>query len=231
MRTITRATVLGITMAITQGCQQKAEEEPAAESVESESLEAPIRDDDLLEACVLKLRAPESREWKTYWDPRADGLVREGPSSAGSPYWANDEERQKLPTTGMGAAPPLDIACAAQDQDGQTELAIGLGAYGATEQQVPFGPGTYPITGRFGGEKKPGAFVANLILGETLFDASGGTLTIERFDTQGVAGSFSVEGKEIGEGSRALQLEGTFDLPCRGGPMESQCTANKAIRE
>jgi hypothetical protein len=226
-----RATVLAIAVVITQGCQPKqAEEEQIAES-ESEPANPPLDNGELLEACVLKVRAPEPREWKTYWDPRADGFVKEGPSSAGSPYWANDEERQKIPTTGVGAVPPLSIGCSAADQYGQSEIAISLDAYGASEQQVPFGPGTYPIIGRFGGEKKPGAFVANVIVGETLFDANGGTLTIERFDAQGVAGSFSVEGKDIVDGTRALQLEGTFDLPCRGGPMESRCSANKATRE
>ena len=28
-----------------------------------------------------------------------------------------------------------------------------------------------------------------------------------------------------------FKLDGTFDIPCRGGPLESKCTANKAIRE
>jgi hypothetical protein len=229
---IVRSTALTAAMIIMLGCEPKqAEEQSDGETIASDATDAPGSNDDLLEACVLKMHSPEVREWKTYWDPRADGLVKQGPSSAGSPYWANEEERQKRLSSGISAIPPLSIDCSAEDQDGQTEIAISLGAYGSTEQQVPFGPGTYPVIGRFGGEKKPGAFVANLVFGEGLLDANGGAVNIERFDSEGVAGSFSVEAKELYGNNRTLQLEGTFDMPCRGGPLESKCTANKAIRE
>lgn len=232
MRTTVRATTLAVAMIIVQGCGPKqAEEQSNDETIASEATDVPSDNDDLLEACVIKMQAPEVREWTTYWDPRADGFVKEGPSSAGSPYWANEEERQKLPTSGIGAVPPLSIDCSAQDQDGNTEIAISLGAYGSTEQHVPFGPGSYPVIGRYGGEKTPGTFVANLVFGEGLLDANGGTVNIERFDSEGVAGSFSVEAKGIAGSDRTLQLSGTFDMPCRGGPLESQCTANKAIRD
>jgi hypothetical protein len=131
----------------------------------------------------------------------------------------------------MGAAPPLDISCTAENQDGQTEIVVGLSAYGADDQQVPFGPGTYPVTGWFGGERKPGAFVANLVFGEELLDATGGTVSVERFDSDGVAGSFQIEAKGVAGNERVFKLDGTFDLPCRGGPLEGSCTANKAIRD
>lgn len=232
MKVIVRAMALSAAVVIIHGCGPKqAEEEVSRQSSESANASEPQDVEGLLDACTIRMHAPETREWKTYWDPRADGVVRQGPSSAGSPYWANEEERQKIPTTGFGAIPPLDFACTAENQDGQTEIAISFGAYGASEQQVPFGPGTYPVIGRFGGEAKPGAFVANLGFGEVLIDAKGGTVNIERFDSEGVAGSFQVEAAEVAGSDRVFKVDGTFDLPCRGGPLQGKCTANKAIRE
>ena len=56
-------------------------------------------------------------------------------------------------------------------------------------------------------------------------------MNIERFDSEGVAGSFQIEAAQVAGGDRIFKLDGTFDIPCRGGPLESKCTANKAIRE
>ena len=232
MKEIVRAITLSTAMVISQGCGPKqAEEQTGDESTESVATTQTMGEEKLLEACVIKMHAPETREWQTYWDPRADGLVKEGPSSAGSPYWANEEERQKIPTSGLGAASPLTFRCSAEDQNGQTEIGIDLTAHGASEQQVPFGPGSYPVIGRFGGQTLPGAFVAMIVFGEGLIDATGGTVNIERFDLEGVAGSFKVDAKDAAGGDRVFSLEGTFDMPCRGGPLESKCTANKSIRE
>jgi hypothetical protein len=64
-----------------------------------------------------------------------------------------------------------------------------------------------------------------------MFEATSGTLTITRFDTTGVAGSFHVEGAEVLGANRNLFLDGTFDIQCRGGITEEKCTADKAITD
>ena len=57
-----------------------------------------------------------------------------------------------------------------------------------------------------------------------------GTLTITRFDDKGIAGSFSLQAEDRMQ-PRTVKIEGTFDMPCRGGMVEGGCRANKAIRD
>src|SRR4029078_11181547 len=93
----------------------------------------------------------------------------------------------------------------------------------------PLGPGTYPIVGKSGGEVQPGQILAgSLTYGTGMYDARGGTLKLDRFDTDGVAGSFVIDGVEALNGSRKFHIEGTFEIPCRGGMLETECRANKA---
>jgi hypothetical protein len=37
-----------------------------------------------------------------------------------------------------------------------------------------------------------------------------------------------IDGVEALNGSRKIHLEGTFEIPCRGGMLETECKANKA---
>jgi len=76
---------------------------------------------------------------------------------------------------------------------------------------------------------KPREFiVGTFLLDKKMFAATGGKLKLDRFDADGAAGSFVIEGHEILMGSRPLQLEGTFDMPCRKGLLQSACASNKA---
>jgi hypothetical protein len=206
-------------------------EAPTSAAAKSSAAAAPAaaassRPSGMLDACQLKMTAPEAHEWKTYWNSGGSRGM-EGPSFAHSSYWANEHERESLQKTGNLA--PLDIQCTS---DQGTKVAVVLDAYGSSEKDVPLGPGSYSIVGKTGGGKpKAREFLANIAFGKSgLFDATGGTLKIDRFDDQGVAGSFSVDAHEIVTGARPVHIEGTFDLPCRGGMLEGACKAKQASR-
>jgi len=181
--------------------------------------------DAAIEACKLKMTAPEAREWTTYWNPEGIAASGEGPSSVHSVYWANAKEKRSLADS--NTAIPLDINCRSE---GQPEVAISLAAFSSTQKDVPLAPGTYRIVGKAGGAVKPGQFLAGtLLFNKRVFDATGGTLKIDDFDASGVRGSFAIDGREILAGNAPLHIEGTFEIPCRGGMLESECKANKTV--
>jgi hypothetical protein len=176
-----------------------------------------------LEACKLKMAKPEKHEWTTYWDPDSAAAASDGPSAAHSIYWANAEEKTSLRSS--KSAIPLDIHCSSNTGK---EIAISLSAFSSTEKDVPLAPGTYSIVGKQHGEVGPGQFLAGaLLFNKRMFDATGGTLKIDDFDASGVRGSFTIDGKEILAGGAPLRIEGTFEIPCSGGMLESECKANK----
>lgn len=180
--------------------------------------------DPRIEACRIRMTVPEKHEWTTWWDPKGVALSGEGPSSAHSVYWANRKEKQNLRDN--QTAMPLDINCG---NEGPPEIRISLAAIASTEKDLPLGPGTYAIVGKAAGEVQPGQFLAGgLVFKKAEYDARGGTLKIDRFDKEGVAGSFVIDGVEALGGARRIHLEGSFEIPCRGGMLETECKANKA---
>jgi hypothetical protein len=99
---------------------------------------------------------------------------------------------------------------------------------------VPHAAGKYPLVGKRGGTKdiKPGQFmVSGLLMNKNMYDATSGTLEIERFDGRGVAGSFKVSAKRIlsaqvnPTGPGTIEVEGTFDIACggTGSPIQHGC--------
>jgi hypothetical protein len=179
--------------------------------------------DPRIEACNLRMTAPESHQWTTWWDPAGVALSGEGPSSAHSVYWANSEEKQSL-RTGRNAV-PLVINCS---NEGPPPIAVSLVALASREKDLPLGPGTYAIVGKGGGKVRPGQMLADtLTLGKGMYDARSGTLRLEKFDMEGVSGSFVIDGIETPNGSRRIHLEGRFRIPCRGGMLETNCRANR----
>lgn len=180
--------------------------------------------DPRIEACKIRMTAPEQHEWTTWWDPKGVALSGEGPSSAHSVYWASAKEKQNLRAS--KTAMPLDINCS---NEGPPEILVSLAAIASTEKDLPLGPGTYAIVGKNSGEVKPGQFLAGgLTFKKGMYDARSGTLKIDKFDKEGVAGSFVIEGVEALGNARRIRLEGTFEIPCRGGMLETECKANKA---
>jgi hypothetical protein len=180
--------------------------------------------DPRLEACKIHMTTPEKHEWTTWWDPQGVALSGEGPSSAHSVYWASGKEKKNLHAT--QAAMPLDINCSSE---GPPEILVSLAAIASSEKDLPLGPGTYAIVGKSSGEVQPGQFLAGgLTFKKGEYDARSGTLKIDKFDKEGVAGSFVIDGVEALNRARRIRLEGTFEIPCRGGMLETECKANKA---
>jgi hypothetical protein len=179
----------------------------------------------MMEACHIRMTAPEKHEWTTYWDPKGVELAGEGPSHVHSIYWANSAEKASL--RDKNSALPIDVTCAS---DGPPEVAISLAAFSSKEKDIPLKPGAYQIVGKSGAEVKPGQVLAGaLTYNKAMFDATGGTLTLEKFDMEGVKGSFTISGREALTGAKRLQIEGTFAMPCRGGLFESDCKSNKRV--
>ncbi len=219
--------VLLATLALVTGCHPKNPAEPTAAAAIPAAAAAEVTSsavDPRIEACRIRMTAPAAHEWTTWWDPKGVALSGEGPSSAHSVYWASASEQESLRAS--KSAMPLDINCS---NDGPPEIKISLAAMSSTEKDLPLGPGTYSIVGKASGEVQPGQVLAgSLAYGKGEYDARSGTLKIDRFDMDGVAGSFIIDGVDALNSSRKLHLEGTFEIPCRGGMMETECRANKA---
>jgi hypothetical protein len=129
-----------------------------------------------------------------------------------SSYWFDDADREV-----MGEEFVLILNCG----DGSGDSLSLVAGPSANEATVPFGPGTYELTsdGAMMGADLIGAL---LVLEDSATNwavaADGGTLTIERFDDDGIVGSFSVTMEDSlaaisGEPSEGtIQVTGSFDF-------------------
>ena len=210
------------------GSKDASEPQPGDSPATAEAAAPATAQTSYKDACKLRMTAPDAREWQTHWNRRGSVTMGEGPSTVHSTYWAGDDERQALIDA---KAPPLEVSCSVLDANNEIEIAMSIHGRGRlSEADVPFGPGTYQIVPRSNDENAAkGFWVWPLLYGGSMFEATSGTLTVARFDDKGVAGSFQFEGKEQIVGNRALSIEGTFDMPCRGGITERKCSATKAI--
>jgi hypothetical protein len=223
MRTVKLATLVIAASATLFACKPKEETsapvtgEVTEESAQEES--APVAAVDRREACNLTLTVPENADWTTYWEPSGGGG-----NGAKSVHWANDTEKAAQASNFL--AVPLEITCSSNESP---SVSITLSAQNSTESDVPMGPGSYPIWGREQSVVKGGQFLtASLMSNGRVFDSRSGTITISEFSTEGVKGSFTLDGAEMNsEEAAPIHLEGTFEFPCRGGLMESACTASQ----
>jgi len=220
MRTLIQAMLVFAASATLFACKPKqevpapfvaeAEETAPEEEVAAEEAAGPI------EACNLTLTAPAALSRTTYWTKTG------GESWVRSIHWANSEEKEAQPTN--DPVLPLEIVCSSDDAP---KISVQLSAFGSTEDDVPMGSGSYPIVGLQQREVKPREFrLRSLIYDGRQFTSTSGTFNIGRFDSDGVQGSFSIDGLELIENGQPIHLEGTFDMPCRGGVYESECRAN-----
>jgi hypothetical protein len=210
----------------TGGCEPKKPGEPTAGLIATATAGEVTSSavDPRIEACKIRMTAPAKHEWTTWWDPKGVALSGEGPSSVHSSYWASHKEKKTLDAN--KSAMPLDINCS---NDGPPEISVSLAALSSSEKDIPRGPGSYPIVGKSSGEVQPGQILAgSLTYNKGIYDARSGTLKLDKFDMEGVAGSFVIEGVDALNGSRKIHIEGTFEIPCRGGMLETECKANKA---
>ena len=194
-----------------------ADETPAAEASGSK----------LLEACKIKMTQPVAHEWTTYWDPAHSRTVSQNPSGVLSVHWGNEHEKKVA--NDMGTVIPLELGCGSDDRV-KPVILLNITAFDSSMTDVRLAPGTYVIAPKASpARNKPGEFiVAGLFLDDGMFEARSGTLKIDRFDMNGVKGSFVIDGNEILMGSRPLHVEGTFEMPCRDGQLQSACTSGKA---
>lgn len=178
----------------------------------------------VLSGCNITVKAPEQRSWKTPWDPGRARVGGKSPSRVQSVHWANDKERAAADRSDV--ATPFELVCGSDSRDPST-IALDLVAYGSKASDVRLGPGTYPIVPKAdSGKNKPGEFiVGELLIGRAIFAGKSGTLKLERFDAMGAKGSFTVVAQPLLGGKGALQLEGTFDMPCQRGQLQSACQA------
>jgi len=223
MRTVKFATLVILASATLFACKPK-EKAPAlaTEEVTKEAARenaAPAAAVDRREACNLTVTAPENADLTTYWEPSGGGG-----SSAKSAHWANDTEKAALASNYL--ANPLEITCSSSESPG---ISITLSAQNATESDVPMAPGSYPIRGREQSAVKGAQFaMTSLSFNGLDFDSKSGTITISEFTTQGVQGSFTLDGVQMNtEDAAPIHLQGTFEIPCRGGMMEGACTARR----
>jgi len=223
MRTLIQAMLVLAATAALFACKPKeeapepvasADEETApAEEVAAGAVDAEAR----TEACEITITAPEAVEVTTYWN-KTGGAA----SYARSVHWATTAEKDAMPTNSPAA--PLEIVCGSTESPNFT---ISLSANSSTEDNVPMTPGSYPIVGMLQPDAKPGEFsLVQLNYDGRPFTSRSGTLTISRFGADGVEGSFSIDGVEVAEGGGPMRVEGTFDIPCHGGPYEGDCRTN-----
>jgi hypothetical protein len=211
-------------------CKPKTEAPEQASADDAAPTESPAGDTSSskwIEACHVKMTQPDQREWTTYWDPAHSRPSGQNPSGVRSAHWGNEKEQQVARDSGTEI--PLDLACG-NDQDAPPKILFTITAFDSSTGDVPLAPGTYRIAAKASPAKnKPGEFiVGGLSYEEGMFQATSGTLKIDRFDMEGIKGSFTIEGNEILMGSRPLHLEGTFEMPCRDGQLQSACQSNKA---
>lgn len=222
MRTVKYASLVIAASATLFGCKPKPEAPaPAAQVTE----EAPAAEEsasaafaDRREACNITMSAPDSNDWTTYWEPNG------GINGAKSVHWANATEKEAQAANFQ--AIPLEITCSSSESP---PITITLSATDSTESDVPMAPGSYPIWGREQAHVKGGQFLTvSLSYDGREFDSRSGTIAISQFSTEGVQGTFTIEGAAMNsEEATPIRIEGSFDFPCRGGLMESGCTASR----
>lgn len=207
-------------------CKKAPEpEQPVAEEESAEETTADTGGE-MIEACTIRLSQPDANEWTTYWDTSATPADGEGPSAVHSFYWASEEDKQELAL--RNAAIPLSVRCTA---DGPPAISVSISAFTSTGSDIPMDSGEYQVVGKTTGDLPRGLFqAAPVMYGERIFNVTRGTLSIGRFDSSGASGTFRLEGTEEGDGGAELELEGSFDIPCRGGTLENACEANRTVR-
>jgi len=220
--------LLAATLAVC-ACQPKTEEPEAAsdESADSAEVAEAAPTIALLDACKIRMTQPIAHEWETKWNPAHSQPAGENPSGVRSTHWGDANEQKSAHE--MGAVIPLDLVCGSTD-DVKPEVKFDITAFDSSMTDVPLGPATYKIAPKASPAKnKPGEFIVGVfILDDSMFAATSGTLTLERFDANGIKGSFVIDGHEILMGDRPLHVEGTFEMPCRKGLLQSGCQSDAA---
>jgi hypothetical protein len=226
MNRLSRVAIALTTLAALAACQPKPGAPEPASAQEAAHHTAPGETTSVpLVACTLEMTLPEAHEWTTYWDPVHD-RASQHPSGVSSVHWGDANEKTLAHDTGMET--PFDLVCG-NDEGVKPTVSVGIAAFDSGPEDIPLATGTYVIAPKASpADNKPGEFiVTRLLFNDSVFEAHSGTLSIDRFDMKGVSGSFVIHGKEVLTGSRPLHLKGTFDMPCRGGQLQSACASRR----
>ena len=219
MRNLIRLSILAAASTALFACKPKPEAPPpvadtSAADAAAEAAAKQVRARDV-QACTLTMTAPDNADWATYWTPGGS------PSTASSIHWSNDAEKKTLPK--LYGTNALVITCS---NAGPPGISVTLDAMAATADDVPMGPGSYPIFGSTQPPVKGAQFLAKtLTYAGRNFSSRTGTITISTFNSERVEGSFTIDGVETNEAAAPFHLEGTFAIPCTAGSMQSECTA------
>jgi hypothetical protein len=229
MKDVIRATVLAAAAALLAGCGKSEERatDTSAAPGDTPGEEAAAAPDQSRKVCELESTAPAAHQWTTWWDTERVQYSGQNDSWASSIHWADAEGERALANNPKA----LSITCKSDDAPA---VIVSLQSFGSTKADIPASSGTYPIVPRStDGKVKPGTFIAGVLsLDNAMFEATGGTVQVDRLDMNGVAGSFTVDGAEHpAMGTRTIHLEGTFDIPCIGDQLERLCTAPERRRQ
>jgi hypothetical protein len=147
-------------------------------------------------SCRVTVSGDKQVEWT------AGGTAADVASS----YWFDDRDRDIL-----GDEFVLILNCG----DGSGDSLSLLAGTAADETTVPFGPGTYELSGS-GAMMGDDLFAVLLVLedSETNWSVAdaGGTVTIDRFDEAGIAGTFSFTMEDSLASISGEESEGTIEV-------------------
>ena len=231
--TLLFALVLGLAGSLVACSKSEPEAPPPSEPVadateeETDDSQAVTTPYALLPACNVELLEPNSIEWNTQWDPAFSRDMSQHPSGVRSAHWATEEDLAILQQSNR--ASPLELSCGS-DAGSEYSILVEMVAPNSSLADLPMQTGSHPIVPVTA--VKPGEIVVgNLVFNGSRFEARSGNLTLERFDSEGAAGNFVVEGMEVGGENRPIRIEGTFDMPCRFEMKQTECKSDKAERE
>lgn len=163
-----------------------------------------------------------------------------GMSAVGTDYWSTEQEMRETLTTFVREEQVPQVAIAAtvdarMKEDPRIRLLFLncssdrfsvtlVPSASSRSEHVPFAPRQYAITKGLAGDRtlSPGAFVALAAVGSTPFvTVEPGVLTIEKFDTSAIAGSFSFVAADASPASmpRRISVTGRFQFICRTSAM------------
>jgi hypothetical protein len=176
-------------------------------------------------ACTVKVKGHVNGEWIMFWKKGKPGIGARVGAFADSTYWSTAEDLEIARKNDIDKV--LNLRCLWEK--GTDDGAIELTSQASTRNEVPQGPGKYPLVGarRAKDAIKPGQFtVVALLMNKNMYSVTSGALEIARFDGRGVAGSFKVSAKPMvvqnPTSAGTIELEATFDIPCGGTGSSTQ---------
>ena len=178
----------------------------------------------LLEACTIKITEPEQSSWTTYWDARnrwrAARKTRAARARRTGPTKKSAETSRQT-----NSVEPLTIRCSS---DESPNISISFSSYTSPLDTVPLNSAS---TRSLATAIQPGQFEAEIDHLRSAHDRADYRLAQHRPLRHGWRARLLPHGWQGGgRRRRGFRFEGTFDIPCRGGPLESACEPTSRIQ-